>query len=71
MANEGCWLDPQTATQWHPYNGMSLRDVFAAAALTGQLSTEQGFAADSDKLAKWSYQLADALLTARERKEDA
>jgi hypothetical protein len=51
-------------------SGMPLRDYFAAAALQGQLSTEQGFAADSDKIAQWSYQLADAMLAARGQ-EDA
>ena len=45
--------------------GMSLRDYFAAAALTGQLSTSQGYNAESRKIAAWSYQIADAMLAAR------
>jgi hypothetical protein len=45
--------------------GITIRDYFAAAALTGQLSTEQGYNAASQKIAAWSYQIADAMLAAR------
>lgn len=48
------------------YDGMTLRDYFAAKAMTGMLS---GYEADQFKnpqLAQWSYQIADAMLKARE-----
>lgn len=45
--------------------GMTLRDYFAAAALTGQLSTDQGYCAEARKIACWSYEIADAMLEAR------
>lgn len=47
-------------------NGMSLRDYFAAAALQGALafpSEEQG---EPEAMAMWSYDMADAMLKARE-----
>ena len=51
--------------------GMSLRDYFAAAALTGIIACH----ADSDprlpeddKAAKWAYEYAGAMLAAREPK---
>jgi len=46
--------------------GMTLRDYFAAKAMTGMLS---GYEADQFKnpqLAQWSYQIADEMLKARE-----
>ena len=45
--------------------GMTLRDYFAAAALQGQLTTEQADKASSHKLAVWSYELADAMIEVR------
>lgn len=48
-------------------NGMTLRDYFAAKAMQGDISsyiTGQGINAAS--LAKWSYEIADAMLKARE-----
>ena len=49
----------------HP--GMSMRDYFAAAALTGLLAQSQGSATVSDPAigAKYAYTLADAMLAAR------
>lgn len=52
-------------------SGMSLRDYFAAAALTGLLAsnaTYQGSTAARDLLAKDALAHADALLAAREVK---
>ena len=47
--------------------GMSLRDYFAAAALTGILATqyEDPPLADSD-MAEWAYKVADAMLKERD-----
>ena len=61
-----------------PSKGMSLRDYFAAAALTGSLADfrrtenlsslpDEEFA---DLSAQWSYDLADAMLRAREGGQD-
>jgi hypothetical protein len=47
--------------------GMSLRDYFAAAALTGICSS--GTLPSDAKASQWAYEYADALLAARERKE--
>ena len=58
------------------YEGMTLRDWFAGMALQGQLSlkeVQQAIAADTLTalvLAGSSYEYADAMLAARERKED-
>jgi hypothetical protein len=47
----------------HP--GMTLRDYFAAKAMQAFTSTEQGQYGDPDAIAFCSYQLADAMLKAR------
>lgn len=58
--------------------GMSLRDYFAAAALQGIMSSEDfGFPADASrglgsfphKVAKWSYEFADAMIEAKRCRE--
>lgn len=46
--------------------GMSLRDWFAGQALAGMLSSE--YRPDGNQLkAVWAYELADAMLRAREK----
>ena len=45
--------------------GMTVRDVFAAAALQGNLIEPT---ASNDDVAKWAYSLADAMIKARECK---
>lgn len=59
---------PNGQTQYGA-SGMSLRDWFAGQAMTGFISASTG----RDVLAKLSadmcYQMADAMLAARERKE--
>lgn len=45
------------------YRGMSLRDYFAAKALANAYTQCEG---DPDKAAEWAYQLADAMLRARQ-----
>ena len=44
--------------------GMSLRDYFAATALSGLLQ-ESNVSYDDDAIAELSYQLADAMMEAR------
>ena len=46
--------------------GITLRDYFAAAALTGLM--EQAGVFHDKELAKWAYEFADAMLKAREAK---
>jgi hypothetical protein len=46
--------------------GMTLRDYFAAKAMQGMLAENGGGAVTNDKLADWAYNIADALLKARE-----
>lgn len=54
-----------------PFQGMTMRDYFAAKALQGfiQYSATKGIYTPPDnELAKVSYDLADAMLKARESK---
>lgn len=48
-------------------NGMTLRDYFAAAALTGLM--EQSGVLHDKEIAKWAYEFADAMLKARGQEE--
>ena len=48
------------------HEGMTLRDYFAAKAMQGFLTHEFGADAPSDKVAAWSYEMADAMLKARQ-----
>lgn len=50
--------------------GMSLRDYFAAAAMQGMLSSPDGGPSKLENLAGGAYKAADAMLAARERKEE-
>ena len=55
--------------KWTPdlkqYNGMTLRDYFAAKALQGMLA-ETSLKATVEEFANKSYELADAMMKARE-----
>ena len=49
------------------FNGMTLRDYFAAKAMQGMLSACTGWSeAGIERLAKCSYMTADAMLKARD-----
>ncbi|EOZ7525347.1 hypothetical protein O8E95_001419 [Enterobacter quasiroggenkampii] len=56
----------------YPIEGMTLRDYFAAKALSGWLAsypescTHPIVAGNADEVAKHSYKLADSMLRARE-----
>ena len=50
--------------------GMTLRDYFAAAALQGILSSPDGGPDDWQRVADAAYYAADAMLAAREAKEE-
>lgn len=66
LGNVGCNSD------WQSESGMTLRDYFAAKALSGWLAsypescTHPIVAGNADEVAKHSYMLADAMLRARE-----
>jgi hypothetical protein len=50
------------------YEGMSLRDYFAAAALQGMISGKtQGFSTGQSTFPREAYEYADAMLKERER----
>jgi hypothetical protein len=61
----------QTANESEMYPGLSLRDYFAAAALTGILSNVQAMRANPPLLhaerAEAAYKAADAMLAEREK----
>lgn len=49
------------------FQGMTLRDYFAAKAMGGVISaTDALIKIDEPHLAMWSYKMADAMLKARE-----
>ncbi len=48
-------------------NGMDLRDYFAGQALQGLLASGLRERIENDRLARWSYDQADAMLEARGR----
>jgi hypothetical protein len=53
------------------FPGMTLRDYFAAAAMQGLLSSPDGGPDDWQRVADAAYEAADAMLSARERKEES
>ena len=65
--NTGGPAFPIHAEEWC---GMTLRDYFAAKAMQGWLTTYTGdvtcFMVSTTAVAKFSYQMADAMLKARE-----
>ena len=53
--------------------GMTLRDYFAAAAMQGLCSNPRDGVGEcrAEIIAGWAYEQADAMLAARERKEES
>jgi hypothetical protein len=66
--NDGGPAFPRTGADGHtsPQIGMTLRDYFAAAALTGLMADGGGASWDDD--ATHAYLCADAMIKAREAK---
>lgn len=64
--NDGGPAFPITENGLQGYNGMLLRDYFAARAMIGMLSSPN--APNDATLAEYAYKLADAMLAAREVK---
>lgn len=48
-------------------HGMTLRDYFAAAALTGFLASDRRSTSDEDVISESAYKLSDAMLEARNK----
>lgn len=48
--------------------GMTMRDWFAGQVLAGAVSRQDVSANDAEFIAKWSYEIADAMLAARKAK---
>lgn len=57
-----------TQNQWKPSFGMSLRDYFAAKTLQGLMAnvSANNWVNPYDNLAESSYEMADAMLKARQ-----
>jgi small ligand-binding sensory domain FIST len=49
----------------HGYDGMTLRDYFAAKALQGMCAADGEFSQVAARLAEWAYEYADAMLAER------
>jgi len=60
-----CHTNPMPGKLANAPQGMTLRDYFAAAALTGYLANAENGTTCDEKLAKWSYATSDAMLAAR------
>lgn len=63
MKDTGGPAFPTSAHTWH-YEGMTLRDYFAAKAMQGLLAGEYNV---PDVFAEWAYKYADALLAERNK----
>jgi len=50
------------------HTGMTLRDYFAAKAMQGMLSENSGIRYPTDELVEFAYEIAAAMLCAREKK---
>ena len=54
----------QTGSNSYHYEGMTLRDYFAAHAMNGTLAPGEKFH-HKKSFAEWCYQMADAMIAAR------
>ena len=55
---------PNDPSTYNEGRGMSLRDYFAAKAMQG-LNSNHEVTVDDARIAKWAYEIADAMLKAR------
>ena len=58
--------DQESEKEYLPKEGMSLRDYFAAKAMTGLLTAEIVGEYSNEHVAEIAYRIADAMLKARE-----
>ena len=57
---------PAFPVEQHDQDGMTLRDYLAAQALDVSIQqTRDFYGIDKDRVAKWCYEMADAMLKAR------
>jgi hypothetical protein len=69
-----CTLNPSDGTKFLWQQGMTLRDHFAGLAMQAIFSRSESISCpqsrldDVEKWADYSYQIADAMIAARERK---
>ena len=49
------------------FEGMDLRDYFAAKAMHASMTADTSNEADADSHARWAYEMADAMLEARKQ----
>lgn len=66
MNNPSAFPQPEASGDRN-FRGMTLRDYFAAAALTGMWADSSAGAGPYYEIAKHAYAQADAMLKARER----
>ena len=59
--SDGCWVDAPVQ------RGLSIRDYFAAKAMQGDIAASAEKRPNPTDCATWAYQMADAMLAARER----
>ena len=66
--NTGGPAFPQPTDSTLSWQGMTLRDYFAAKAMQGMLAACTGWSEDQqERLAKCSYAMADQMLSVREK----
>jgi hypothetical protein len=66
MKNEPAFPNEGFNGWGEPFKGMTLRDYFAAKAMTGLLTAEIVGEYSNEHVAEISYRIADAMLKARE-----
>jgi hypothetical protein len=60
------WIDGYATKEFEPVEGMTLRDYFAAKAMQGFVSREASNPKAIYLYAEYAYEMADAMLKARE-----
>jgi hypothetical protein len=64
----GWSIDPETIERMSKKQGITIRDYFAAAALTGILANPDS-SSSADALCHYAFVYADAMLAEREKKQ--
>jgi hypothetical protein len=54
-----------SSLDYQDFQGMTLRDYFAAKAMQGMLSENSGIRYPTDELVDFAYKVADAMMKAR------
>jgi hypothetical protein len=61
---------PSPHWKQNEYEGMDLRDYFAAQAMPSLVKTFENYVTTPDDVAKLAYQYSDAMMKAREKRND-